>query len=128
METTTHRSPPKSSGFASSLVHALPEARFRSPWALGLVLWLGLITPTFGGVRFDVFLGYDGILPEAGWFPVACEVYNDGPSFNAVFELAPAQYNQGQSRIMALELPTGTLVRLANSHGSSWRNHSLPLT
>ncbi len=126
METTTHRSPPKSSGFASSLVHALPEARFRSPWALGLVLWLGLITPTFGGVRFDVFLGYDGILPEAGWFPVACEVYNDGPSFNAVFELTPAQYNQGQSRIMALELPTGTLKRFvipvfsSSRFGASW--------
>jgi hypothetical protein len=64
-----------------------------------------------GEVRLDVFLGYDDIVPEASWFPVVCEVYNDGPSFNAVFEFGGARSDQGQMRRMAIELPTGTLKR-----------------
>jgi hypothetical protein len=67
--------------------------------------------PARGAVRFDVFVGYDGVVPEASWFPVICEVQNDGPSFNALFELIAGQYNQGQTRRMAVELPTGTTKR-----------------
>src|SRR6266568_2142867 len=59
METIAHRSPPKSSDFASSFVRSVDQAGLPSAWALGLVLWLVLITPAFGAVRFDVFLGYD---------------------------------------------------------------------
>ena len=58
---------------------------------------------------FDVFIGYDGIVPEASWFPVVCEIENKGPSFNAVFELTAGP--QSQTRQMALELPTGTHKR-----------------
>src|SRR5262245_18441534 len=81
---------------------------------------LGL--PGRAAVRFDVFLGYDGILPEASWFPVVCEVFNDGPSFNAIFELSPGQYSQGQSRAMMVELPTGTLKRFSVPVFSSTRS------
>jgi hypothetical protein len=91
---------------------------------LSLIL-LGLVTSLFparAAVRFDVFLGYDGILPEGSWFPVVCEVLNDGPSFNAVFEFAPGQYSQGQSRAMVVELPTGTLKRFSVPVFSSSRS------
>jgi hypothetical protein len=71
-----------------------------------------------GAIQFDVFLGYgsqptgtDGAVPETGWFSVGCEVFNDGPSFDAVFELTPAQFGRGQSRRFAFELPTNTRKR-----------------
>jgi hypothetical protein len=62
--------------------------------------------------RFDVFVGFDNLLPDKGWFPVTCEVQNDGPSFNAVIEISPAQLGQGQSRRVKLDLPSGTLKRV----------------
>jgi hypothetical protein len=62
-------------------------------------------------VRFDVFLGFDGLVPEAGWFPVTFEVANDGPGFTSVVELAPGGFSQGQERRMTVELPTGTTKR-----------------
>ena len=38
-------------------------------------------------IQFDPFVGYEGNVHEAGWFPITCEVFNDGPSFNAVIEI-----------------------------------------
>lgn len=72
-------------------------------------LWL--LNPAHAAVRMDVFLGYDGILPDASWFPVTFEIANDGPAFNAVVELSPSQYDRGQIHTMSLELPTGTTKR-----------------
>lgn len=63
-------------------------------------------------LQFDVFFGYDGIVPEASWVPVVCEIKNDGPSFTGTIELAPANGNQGQTTHLTVELPTGTLKRL----------------
>jgi len=63
-------------------------------------------------LQFDVFLGYDGVIPEATWFPVVCEIKNDGPSFNGVIELNGGSFNQGQVQKVEVELPTGTLKRL----------------
>src|SRR5258706_15063120 len=63
-------------------------------------------------LQFDVFLGYDGIVPEASWFPVVCEIKNEGPPFKALVELSAGNYNQGQMRRVEVELPTGTLKRL----------------
>src|SRR5205085_7285644 len=62
-------------------------------------------------LQFDVFLGYDGMVREAAWFPVACEVFNDGPSFNAVFELSAGDFRADQVRRVPLELPTNTRKR-----------------
>src|SRR6266852_791938 len=59
------------------------------------LLLLASATPVRAAVRFDVFLGYDGILPEASWFPVSFEVQNDGPSFTGVVEVSPGQFDQG---------------------------------
>ena len=66
-----------------------------------------------------MFLGYgsgggnDGTIREAAWFPVACEVFNDGPAFDAVFELSSRQVGAGQARRMRIELPTNTRKRFS---------------
>jgi hypothetical protein len=62
--------------------------------------------------QFDVFLGYDWIVPQASWFPVVCEIKNDGPPFVGTVELDAGRFNQEQTRHAVVELPTGTLKRL----------------
>ncbi len=69
--------------------------------------------PALAAIQFDVFLGYDGIVPEASWFPVVCEVKNDGPTFNGVVELSGGgMFDQSLAIRLPVELPTGTLKRL----------------
>ena len=63
-------------------------------------------------LQFDAFLGYDDILPERSWFPITCEIYNDGPAFNATVEVTARDFGQGQPRRMALDLPTNTRKRI----------------
>src|SRR5437870_7896461 len=79
----------------------------------GLFLLLFLLCASSSSLRaalqFDVFLGYDGIIPEASWFPLVCEAKNDGPTFTGTVELSSG--NQGLTRRMTVELPTGTLKR-----------------
>ena len=62
-------------------------------------------------VRFDMFVGYDGIVPHGSWFPIAFEAQNDGPSFTALVEVSPGQFSSSQNRTMLVELPTGTTKR-----------------
>ena len=82
-----------------------------------LLFWLAVLLalsfPTSGraAVRFDMFTGYDGIVPQGSWFPIAFEVQNDGPPFIAVVEVSPAQFSSTQTRTMVVELPTGTTKR-----------------
>jgi hypothetical protein len=96
-----------------------PVSRQRS--ATGLLRWLllgclglGLAFPNrlLASLQFDVFLGYDGTVREAAWFPVACEIYNDGPSFNAVVELTAGNLRNDQVHRVPIELPTNTRKRL----------------
>src|SRR5438105_4784007 len=75
-------------------------------------------------LQFDAFPGYDGIVPEASWFPVVCEVKNDGPTFKAMIELTGSAVNQGQTIRMPVELPTGTLKRLVLPVFSSTRGYT----
>ncbi|PYJ06105.1 MAG: hypothetical protein DME25_07205 [Verrucomicrobia bacterium] len=79
-----------------------------------LALWLygfcGGASAAQAPLQFDVFLGYDGVVPEASWFPIVCEIKNDGPSFTGTIELTSE--NQGQTRRLMVELPTGTLKRV----------------
>jgi hypothetical protein len=63
-------------------------------------------------LRFDVFLGYDGTVREAAWFPVTCEIFNDGPPINGFIEVAPTTYGKGQTQRLPIELPTGTTKRV----------------
>src|SRR5688572_20423290 len=63
-------------------------------------------------LQFDVFLGYDGTVREASWFPVVCEIKNAGPPLTGMVEVAPGEYGKGQTQQMPVELPTGTVKRL----------------
>jgi hypothetical protein len=63
-------------------------------------------------VRFDVFLGYDGTVREATWFPITCEIVNNGPPFQGFIEVSPSSYGKGQTQRLPIELPTGTLKRV----------------
>ena len=94
-----------------------------SALAFGLCLLFGSAQ---AAVRFDMFVGYDGQVPQGNWFPIAFEVQNDGPSFTAVLEVAPDYYNANHSRQMVVELPTGTTKRFsipvftAANYNQSW--------
>src|SRR5437899_11789800 len=78
---------------------------------VALVLLL-LTSNLSAAIRLDVFVGYDGILTQGGFFPVVFEVFNDGPGFKGLLALTPGQFGQGQVREVPVELPTGTLKRL----------------
>lgn len=71
-----------------------------------------LVPAAHAELQFDTFFGYDGIVREAGWFPVACEVFNDGPPFNAVIEISSGNFRADQVRRIPLELPTNTRKRI----------------
>lgn len=87
-------------------------------WWWGL-LWAACLLTARAELQFDVFVGYgsgggnEGIVREAGWFPVACEIFNDGPGFEAVFEFSSRQLGGGQVRRFAVELPTNTRKRFS---------------
>jgi hypothetical protein len=91
--------------------------------ALGAVLVFGSLTAR-AAIQFDVFLGYDGIVPEASWFPVVCEIKTDGPSFTGTVEVSGGVYNQGHTIRLPVELPTGTLKRVVLPVFSSSRGFS----
>jgi hypothetical protein len=63
-------------------------------------------------IRFDVFLGYDGTVREASWFPITCEIQNSGAPIKGFIEVAPSSYGKGQTQRLPIELPTGTLKRV----------------
>ena len=69
----------------------------------------------------DVILGYSGVVPDSSWFPVVCEVKNDGPSFNAILEVTGGDQSLRQ---MEVELPSGTLKRLVLPVFSSPRGYN----
>jgi hypothetical protein len=82
-----------------------------------LLLWVCLLALGVAGAvhaapQFDVFLGYDSLVPEASWFPVVCEIKNDGPPFKGRIEISEGRFDQGQSRYAEVELPTSTLKRV----------------
>lgn len=65
-----------------------------------------------GAFQFDVFIGYGGVVREVGWFPVLCEVKNDGPAFTGTIEIAKAHFGAEQKHRIILELPTNTQKRI----------------
>jgi hypothetical protein len=102
---------------------------------MGLLVWVLAAGPGMraAALQFDVFLGYgsqptgmDGVVREAGWFMVGCELHNSGPSFDAIFELTPGQFGRGQTWRFKVELPTNTRKRFVipvfagAGHYSSW--------
>lgn len=90
------------------------------------MLLLATALSSRAAVRFDMFVGYDGIVPVGSWFPMAFEVQNDGPPFTATVEVSPGQFSSAQNRTMVVELPTGTTKRFviptfnAGSYYPTW--------
>ncbi len=87
-----------------------------SRFSLGFAALLALAAPLRAQLNFDVFVGHglglaDSTVTEASWFPVTCEIQNDGPSFNALVEISGGQFGNGQTRRIAVELPTHTKKR-----------------
>ena len=89
-------------------------------WRLQIPL-LTLITalfipaqPAAAAIQFDVFLGYgnDGFVREGNWFPVTCEINNDGPAFTGVVELTGVNTGGDNVRRFIVELPTDTRKRI----------------
>src|SRR5438046_7972969 len=87
------------------------RAKFQGVVGAVLVGLSVALSSASAAIRLYVFVGYDGVTSQGGFFPAIFEVFNDGPSFNALIELMPAQFNQGQVRQVSVELPTGTLKR-----------------
>lgn len=76
-------------------------------WLLAVCLgWLCF--PARAKIQFDVFPGFEGRFARAGaWFPVAFEIFNDGPSFDGIIELSDNQA-AGYSVQIPVELPSNT--------------------
>ena len=75
------------------------------------LLILFVVRPASAALQFDVFLGFDGAVREASWFPVVCEIRNDGPAISGFIEVSSGG-SKNQSQIVPVELPTGTLKRI----------------
>jgi len=91
-----------------------------------VALLLGAL-PARAELRFDPFLGYDDILPERSWFPIVCEIFNDGPPFNAVVEVSAQEFGAGQTRRFMLDLPTNTRKRITIPVFATARNWTVRL-
>src|SRR5436190_5800668 len=112
---------------ARSSENVCADKALRAPLAKAVFFFCLFVLSVFStnaALQFDVFLGYDGVVPEASWFPITCEIKNDGPSFKGIVEITP-DYGQGQTRRQEVELPTGTLKRVyipvfCNAGYSSW--------
>jgi hypothetical protein len=76
----------------------------------GVILSL-VVSTAHAALQFDVFVGYDNIIPAHSWFPITCELHNDGPSFNAVIEISAGSWG-GQTRRFPIDLPTNTRKRI----------------
>lgn len=88
--------------------------RARVAWRgflFGCLLFLPLVLLR-AELRFDVFPGYDGTVREAAWFPITCEVFNDGPPIKGFIEVSSGNYGKGQTQRLPIELPTGTTKRV----------------
>ncbi|MBT5706028.1 hypothetical protein N8737_02070 [Verrucomicrobia bacterium] len=71
-----------------------------------------LFPPLCHGLQFDVFVGYGGVVREVSWFPVTCEIMNDGPAFTGTIEISGTHLGSNQKRRLTLELPTNTRKRV----------------
>lgn len=89
---------------------------WRTAWffLIGWILIANLGTQLFAAtpIRFDMFLGYDNVLPQYGWYPVTFEIQNDGPGFVGEVEVSRELYSSSPNRRYRVELPTGTTKRL----------------
>lgn len=93
----------------------IPDRWRKSASVACLFLALALSPDRLGAaLQFDVFVGYgnDYFVREANWFPVTCEIHNDGPAFTGVIELTTARSGRENVRKIVVELPTNTRKRI----------------
>jgi len=66
-----------------------------------------------GGIRFDVTVGYSGTPAQNAWYPLTCELQNQGAaSIEAVIEIDAERNLQTASRRATVELPPNTIKRV----------------
>ena len=106
--TAINPSPERTIALRSASRHWISRAL---AWCALLWLWAGLSGSSRAALQFDVFFGYDNTVREAGWFPLACEILNDGPTFNGTVEIFSGNSRSDQVRRVTLELPTNTRKR-----------------
>jgi hypothetical protein len=87
------------------------DLRAKSVWVLICMAFFSL-RGSNAAIQFDVFVGYDSVIREAAWFPITCEVFNDGPSFNATIEISSGLRNEEHLTHVPVELPTNTRKRI----------------
>src|SRR5678816_2268653 len=80
-------------------------------WLCWIIAFFSIFN-TRAALQFDVLPGYESKIHEAAWFPITCEIFNDGPSFNAILEVSGGQFGGEQLRQVAVELPTNTRKRI----------------
>lgn len=97
------------SGAGTSTLKALPRSVIRAVSLTALLLWLK--PSVHAELQFDVSPGFDGHVPAASWFPITCEVFNDGPAFSGVIEIK-STFGRGLDLLVPVELPTGTRKRV----------------
>src|SRR4051794_6060600 len=102
----------RSTWYLELLDSAMITMKARKAMLALVVLLAWALAPARAAIQFDVFAGYEGTIHEAGWFPITCEVFNDGPSFNAVIEVTAGQFGSEQVRQVPVELPTNTRKRI----------------
>jgi hypothetical protein len=96
--------------------HSMIPDRWRRFAAIAsLLLAFSLSTGKLAAaLQFDVWVGYgnDYFVREGNWFPVTCEIHNDGPSFTGTVELTTARSGRDNIRKIVVELPTNTRKRI----------------
>lgn len=78
---------------------------------VALLAFAGMGALAKADIQFDLFPGYGGVIREGCWFPIACEVFHDGPSFRGTIEIRPSAFWRGHTRRISVELPTNTRKR-----------------
>lgn len=81
--------------------------------AAALILFFSSLFTSHAALQFDAIVGYNGVIPQNCWFPITCELHNDGPSFTGVIEVSQGQMGgHSQTRKLIIELPTNTRKRV----------------
>lgn len=98
---------------AGKSLNSATNGRQRAPRfrAVVFAFLLFLVQSAVAITQFDVFIGFDGTVREASWFPIVCEMRNDGPPISGFIEVS-ANFAKGQTQIVPIELPSGTTKRI----------------
>lgn len=88
----------------------IPIAKLHTVRSMLPLLWMAACLRLSAALELDIFAGFDGYVHAGGWFPVAIEVNNDGPTFDGTFEISGGQFGNQVQRFKE-QLPNGTRKR-----------------